>query len=202
MIVVGKYYLLVEAKFLSTFQERDEEGQSQLLREARGGALEARSLGKEFYLIALTADYLCEPEKFHQIHSQLPSLNFKWTNWQQVCSCLLDTAEKESLPSTTRLFCQDLCDLLDRKNLRSFRDLKSVLGGKPRLEHAPKVFFESETATLRGDFIGFLTTLSYSARLGELPKTIFFQSRSFFTGLSSGAGLKALNGRIFLNREA
>lgn len=202
VITVGDYYLLIEAKFRSKFDGENEEERSQLLREVRGGSLEARNLGKKFYIIALTADFSYKPENFQHVEEQLQLHNFKWINWQRICGFLLETAEQESLPSTTRLFCQDLCKLLDRKNLRSFREFMSVLGGKPKFEYPAKIFFASETATLRGGFIGFQATLSYLERMDESPHRVFFQGRPLFADLSHGNKLEEFREHIFFSKEA
>jgi len=165
VITVGDYYILIEAKFRSKFDGENEEGRRQLLREVRSGSLEARNLGKKFYIIALTADFSYKPENFQHIERQLQLHNFKWISWQRICGFLLEIVEQKNLSSTTRLFCQDLCKLLDKKNLRSFRSFRDVLGGKPKFEYPTRIFFAPETAALRGGFIGFQATLTYLNRM-------------------------------------
>jgi len=48
VILVGQFYILIEAKFHSSFEWTEELGRSQLQREIQGGYSEARSLDKEF----------------------------------------------------------------------------------------------------------------------------------------------------------
>jgi len=202
VITVGDHYLLVEAKFRSKFNVENEEERSQLSREVKGGSLEARNLGKKFYIIALTADFSYKPENFQHVEEQLQLHNFKWINWQGICGFLLETVEQESLPSTTWLFCQDLCRLLDKKNLRSFRDFMGVLGGKPKFAYPAEIFFASETATFRGGFIGFQATLSYLERMNESPHRVFFQCRPLFADLLQGNKLEQFREHIFFSKEA
>lgn len=201
VITVGDYYILIEAKFRSKFDGENGEERSQLLREVRSGSLEACNLGKKFYIIALTADFSYKPENFQHIERQLRLHNFKWINWQRICGFLLEIVEQENLPSTTQLFCQDLCKLLDKKNLRSFKDFRHVLSGKPKFQYPTRVFFVPETAAFRGDFIGFQTTLTYLSRMAESPGRIFFKGRPLFTNLSNVNELKGARERIFFSKE-
>lgn len=177
VLIVGKYYLLIEAKFQSPIDWE------QLLREYENGSFEANNLDKEFYLIALTADYL-KPEQFQPVRIKLHFSNFRWINWQQIMHFLLETLEQEGLPSTIWLFCQDLCELLEGKNLHSFRDFNGVLNRIPVLQHFRRIFFAYETAALRGDFIGFQNTLSHLERMAKLPQWVFFEGQPLFAGLS------------------
>lgn len=201
VMLVGNFYILIEAKLHSTFEGETKERKAQLLRELQGGSYEARNLGKEFYLVAVTADYLYKPEQFEIIRDILPVANFRWINWQQICGWLLQILEEEKMQPTTRLFCQDLCDLLDRKKLHSFRSFHAVLSGIQGLLLPSKIFFEVETAALRGDFIGFQGALSFSGKLQKPPSRIFFGSRSFFSPPSRRL-LKYNDELIFFSKEA
>ena len=82
VIIVGKYYLLFEAKYHSWFGEETETREKQLEREIKGGKLEAKNYQKEFILFAITADYY-ENEKIKLILRRYKGL-MKWTNWQLV----------------------------------------------------------------------------------------------------------------------
>lgn len=199
VIIVGNQYILIEAKFHSSFEWAKEIEQSQLLREIRGGYSEAHNLDKEFCLVALTADYIYKPQNYQHIIEELASIRFKWINWQQIHDYLLERIEDVTLASTTRLFCQDLCDLLDKKNLRPYRDIISVLAHKPIIEERSKIFFASETAKSRGDFIGFKSALSYLEKLIKVPRNVFFQRADIFSSLLSSKNLKQLGDHIFFN---
>lgn len=200
VIIVGNYYILIEAKFGSSFEWCEETERSQLHREIVGGYSEARSLGKEFCLAAVTADYTYKHENFQQIRTEeLASVKFKWINWQQIYDYLLERMETTTLPLTTRLFLEDLCDLLDKKNLRPYRDLKGILSGKPVIKEWEKIFFASETAKSRGGFIGFQPALSYLEQLDTAPRGIFFQREAIFARLRAGKALTKSVGKIFFN---
>jgi len=121
VIIVGKYYILFEAKYYSGFGKKSETTDEQLIREIKGGQLEAFSYGKEFYLIAITADYYFKKDKFEVI---LPDYEecFEWTNWQSVSSFLDNIlSSNPNIKGSERDFCLDLYNLLDKKSLRSFR---------------------------------------------------------------------------------
>lgn len=197
VIIVGQYYLLIEAKFRSSFEWRDKKEQSQLYREIEGGLAEARNLDKQFYLITVTADYIYRHENFTPIESEVSSGKVKWVNWQQIGDLLLNTVATENLPLTTRLFCEDLCLLLDSKNLRRFRGIKNILPPEERFEPVDKVFLASETTALRGDFIGFKATLSCLEPLTGPPKAVFFTMKPLYVGLSTSNKLRELTGTIF-----
>lgn len=200
VIIVGQYYILVETKFCSSFEWAEELELSQLRREIRGGYAEARSLGKEFCLVALTADYIYKPDDFKHIRTEeLASIRFKWMNWQQVYDYLLEVMDTVTLVLTTKLFCQDLCDLLDKKNLRPYRDIRATLAGRPSIKVPKMVFFAAETAKSRGDFIGFELALSHLKQLVIVPRALFLEGEPFFASLRSNKGLHQLPDRIFLN---
>ena len=57
VIIVGKYYFLIEAKYFSDFGGETEKTKSQLLREIEAGQLDANNYRKKFIFIAITADY-------------------------------------------------------------------------------------------------------------------------------------------------
>ena len=197
VIVVGKYYLLIEAKFHSPVDLE------QLFREAANGRFEAKNLGKEFHLIALTADYCRRDEQFQDGKGKFPSINFKWINWQQITQFLLETIEQAKLPSISQLFCQDLCQLLEGKNLHSFRDFKGVLSSESAIDYVQRIFFVYETAALRGDFIGFQNTLSYLERLEKVPQRTFFKGHSLFDGLADKEEkLSEFRDQLFYIKEA
>jgi len=201
VIIVGQFYILIEAKFRSSFEWAEEVERSQLWREIQGGHSEARSLGKEFCLVALTADYMYKPQNFQHIRTQeLASVKFKWMNWQQIYDYLLEVMDTMPLASTTELFCQDLCDLLDKKNLRPYRNIRAALAGRSTIEAQGKIFFASETAKRRGDFIGFESAVSHLKEVTTVPRKAFFEGKPIFVSLRSNKGLRELRDRIFFNR--
>ena len=204
VIIAGPYYLLIEAKYYSSFQWKTENERSQLYREIRGGLADAKNLSKKFLLLAITADYVYKPENFAPIAGELPAGSFKWVNWQQIEAFLLNILQNEAIAPPTKLFCEDLCQLLERKNLRPFQSLGIVLSRTEAelLQPLEQIFLVSETTTFRGDFLGFMQTLSTIEYLGSLPDRVFWARRSLFADLETiGAELKARNSEVFF-REA
>ncbi|MHC2995466.1 MAG: hypothetical protein IBV53_08210 [Candidatus Atribacteria bacterium] len=199
VIIVGKYYLLIEAKYFSRFGEKTETTDEQLKREIKGGQLEAFSYGKEFYLIAITADYYFKKYKFKVI---LPDYKdcFEWTNWQLV-SLFLDKIlnRNPKIRKSERDFALDLYRLLDKKNLRSFQ---SITYNGPLLKDYSSIFFQAKTAKFRGDFLGFIDSLSLAKGLKLVGKTIFFSStKRIFKSLSKLEKLKQIKSPIFFKED-
>ena len=195
VIIVGEYYLLIEAKYFSGFGEKTETTDDQLKREIKGGQLEAFSYGKEFYLIAITADYYYKKDKFKAILPEFES-SFKWTNWQCIASFLDNIlSSNPNIKGSEWDFCQDLYRLLDKKNLRSFQN---ITYNGPLLEDYSSIFFDAKTAKLRGDFIGFIDSLSLAKGLKSVRETVFFSStKRIFKSLSKLEKLKQVKSPIF-----
>ncbi len=199
VIIVGKYYLLIEAKYFSGFGKKTETTDDQLIREINGGQLEAFSYGKEFYLIAITADYYFKKYKFEVIPQKYRP-HFKWTNWQSVSS-FLDSilSSNPNIKGSVRDFCLDLYDLLDKKHLRSFQN---ITYNGPLLKEYSSIFFDARTAKLRGDFIGFVESLSLTKGLKPVGKTVFFSStRRVFKSLLKLEKLKQIKSPIFFKED-
>ena len=174
VIIVGKYYLLIEAKYFSGFAEETEKTKAQLLREIGGGKLEAKNWGKGFWLIAITADHYYKEDKFKIVPPEFIP-HFKWTNWQSVSSFLYDVLESNrNLRKQERDFTLDLYNLLDKKNLRDFQGLNYLQNMSTSLKSYASVFFETRTAKFRGDFIGFMQSLSFEKKIMPPKKAIFF----------------------------
>jgi len=184
VIIVGKYYLLIEAKYFSGFGQETETTKAQLQREIEGGRLEAKNLGKDFWMIPITADHYYKENKFKTIPSDIIP-NFRWTNWQEVASFLDDVLEGgKNIKEQERDFALDLYKLLDKKNLRGFKGIIGSLRNKsPLRKNYASVFFEAGTAKFRGDFIGFTCSLSFDKKITPLRERIFLSSRQEATPL-------------------
>jgi len=195
VIIVGKYYLLIEAKYFSEFSEGTKKDEHQLLRELYIGELEAKNYDKEFNLIALTADYYYKKYKFEVIPQKYRPY-FKWTNWQSVSSFLDNVlSSNPNIKGPERDFSLDLYNLLDKKHLRSFQ---SITYSGPLLKNYSSIFFNAKTAMLRGDFIGFIESLSLPKGLKPVGKTVFFSStKRIFKSLSKLEKLKKVKSPIF-----
>lgn len=92
-IITGNYYILFEVKYFSGFGEETDNRKSQLIREIEGGMFEAKTLEKQFILVAITADYFFKENKFDEI-KKFTNINFKWINWQTVSNILANYLEK------------------------------------------------------------------------------------------------------------
>jgi len=200
VIIAGNHYLLFEAKYFSSFEWTENKELSQLNREIKGGLFESEALNKEFHLIAITAEYLYKPENFKGIIKDIPHHTLKWINWQSIHDLLLNILATQKLSKTNVEFCQDLCDLFDKKNLRYFRDFKSVLDIGSSILPIDKVFLASETTTLRGDFIGFILTLSQSEELTTVPRDVFYKSHILFHNIQDIQEIKPTKEQIYFKR--
>jgi len=199
VIIVGGYYLLIEAKYFSGFGKKTETTDDQLIREIKGGQLEAKNYDKEFNLIAITADYYYKKDKFIVIPQEFRP-HFKWTNWQSVSSFLDNIlSSNPNIKGPERDFCLDLYNLLDKKHLRSFQN---ITYNGPLLKDYSYIFFDAKTAKLRGDFIGFVESLSLAKGLKPVGKTIFFSStKRIFKSLSKLEKLKQIKSPIFFKED-
>lgn len=183
VILVGRYYLLIEAKLFSGFGKALDFSAYQLSREIAEGKLEAHNLEKEFRLIAVTAHYAK-----HQFIAENPEFSLSditWINWHQIAMILDDILNtNEKLDSETKSFALDLYSLLVKKNLRKFagQDVFNRLASlKPT---SAALFFNAKTAKYRGDFLGFHQSLEEFSRLLSY-KYLFFDKRDrrYFTNL-------------------
>jgi hypothetical protein len=199
VIIAGKYYLLIEAKYFSSFEWSGEKESSQLSREIKGGLYEAKSLNKEFYLAAVTADYVYKPDDFRKVREAVSFKNLVWINWQRIYILLISILEEKHLTLEDRLFCQDLCSLLEQKNLRPFRDIKSV-STEIDFEPIENIFLASATLALRGDFIGFVRTLTHVESMASPPDTVFLETGHHFSFLEDFEDLQQLGSDIFFKR--
>lgn len=174
VIVVGRYYLLFEAKYHSGFGEETARTKHQLVREIEGGVLEAASQDKIFKIIAVTAHYYLDSEIFQAVPENLrPDLI--WINWQRIALLIFEAIERHpDLPAEILLFASDLYRLLLKKNLRYYEGPR-VLSAVSAL-HSPgeAIFFNASTAVYRGDFIGFAQALEDLPRLAVTTDQIFF----------------------------
>jgi len=199
VIIVGNYYLLIEAKYFSGFSEGTKKDEHRLLREIRNGKLDAKNYNKEFKLIAITADYYYKEYKFKVILRDFRS-HFKWTNWQSVSSFLDNIfSSNPNIKGPERDFCLDLYNLLDKKHLRSFQN---ITYNGPLLKDYGSIFFNAKTAKLRGDFIGYINSLSLDKKFKPPGKTVFFSStRKIFKSLLKLEKLKQVKSPIFYKED-
>lgn len=177
VIIVGKYYLLFEAKYFSDFADETLTTKKQLQREIEGGLIESRVLKKKFIIIAITANSI----KPLLIYKHIPiefKKYFKWINWQSISKILLKIIEDKHSNIPNIHFAKDLFALLDSKKLRgfmTFEHIKNII-----IMKNPKViFFQANTALYRGIFIGFQTILSKNPKINTMKNNIFYH-KTFF----------------------
>lgn len=135
------------------------------------------NLKKEFRIIAITADYF-NPEIAQKIPTDARG-QFDWINWHQIAFFLYQTLERSvHIASETRLFAEDLYNLLLKKKLRNFEGTRA-LSEFQRLQELPEsLFFIASTASYRGDFIGFLNVFENLKRNRKIEADIFFNKRT------------------------
>ncbi len=175
VILVGRYYLLVEAKYHSGFGQETPSRKHQLVREVEGGVLEAKSLGRQFKIIVVTADYY-----FMQgIFTDFPEDHKKdlvWIDWQEIAFLISNILEHNpDVPEETRLFADDLYRLFLKKNLRRYEGRQALVPAQKIMFHGDLIFFEADTATYRGDFIGFLNAFETTQRIHPVSQDLFYQ---------------------------
>jgi len=208
VIIVADYYLLMEAKYFSGFAEGTKKTKAQLLREIEGGRLDAKNYGKDFRLVAITADHYYKEDKFNVIPPDFVP-NFKWTNWQLVASFLDNVlGSSNEIKKQERDFALDLYNLLDKKNLRDFQGFNTSCSKITLPEKLASVFFEVKTARFRGDFIGFSDSLSLDRIIQPLGETVFLGIQKqtlaplfqgFVDSLLIEKKISSLRKRIFLD---
>jgi hypothetical protein len=150
VMVVGDYYVLIEAKYFSGF------GQDQLRREVEGGEREAGNLGKEFRLVVLTAHYSYPAADLAVLPASiLPRC--KWVNWQAVTLLLYNILEEvKDLDEGWRLLASDLYTLLERKNLRSYAGPAAIAVEGDFVGHlGDPMFFDAAKSGFAAHFTGF-----------------------------------------------
>ena len=190
VIIVGKYYLLFEAKYFSAFDPGTQDREAQIDREIKNGKTVAADMEKEFRFVAITKDHYYKKDKFegllvnYLVNEKTPRY-FKWTNWQAVTAFLLSRLkDPQTLNGQEQLFASDLCELLQTKRLRSFGEFLSLLPYRNKTNYYESIFLEVETVKFRGDFIGFVQSLSSLDSLKKPKEQLFYDnSRLYFRNL-------------------
>ncbi len=194
VLIIGKYYILFEAKYFSDFGKETITTKYQLVREEEGGLEEAGKLGKKFVLVAITADYCFKPEKFEAIPDY--KKYYKWINWQTVAEILLRLNEIEAnLPN--KRFASDLLRLLEFKELRPFRPFNDLIYNKVT-KVSDNIFLIPETTMHRGKFIGFQRILD-SISIVDIEGENIFYTKKYFNSLPEIQS--SINEKVFFNKE-
>ncbi len=206
VLLVANYYILIEAKYFSGFTGETPKTRSQLLREMDGGRREARSYGKQFCFVIITADSYKREDKLQDIPQDLKH-HCIWTNWQQVSWFLYRTLENDPhIRVEDRHFATDLYNLLDMKNLRGFNGFEEQVGDRVslRMDASANVFFDARTAKFRGGFIGFANGLLFDQKIDLFDAPVFLnmnkENRELFN-LDLDQKIKHVRANVFYERS-
>ena len=171
VIIIGKYYLLLETKYFSDFSI------GQIKKEIEGGKLEAKNLDKIFYYIAITQDYFFKPIKFKQVTDMIEDKYFRRINWQKLCNIIECNIKSKEEPDY--LMASDLYQLLLKKNLRQYQGFKKLDMVK-NIINVDRIFFDAKSTKYRGKFIGFIEVLkSKKYNLKPIKGNLFFGRKYF-----------------------
>ena len=187
VIIIGDFYLLVEAKYHSGFGQKTESKEHQLVREIEGGIIESEKLGKKFRIIIVTAYYSEKSDLLVDIPEK-HRRNVIWTNWQKIAFFLYQQIENNtSLSNETRLFANDLYELLVRKKLRNYEGYSALMVTFKALNiNAGDIFFGARSSNYRGKFMGFINILPIVPLVKFSNDVVFFQiQREHFNALYS-----------------
>jgi len=197
VLLIGNYYLLIEAKFKSGFGKGTKKIKPQLIREIEGGLLESKNYRKKFKLIAITKDNYYKQEDFKVIPKKYESV-FMWTNWQEISTLLLSIIENKKLSNRDLLLAIDLYKTLDKKKLRSFRNILDVYQEIKPINSYDSLFLNANTTKYRGAFIGFSKALLSTKKIVLFKDELFREiSNTYFDTLVRPNNLKSIKTNIF-----
>lgn len=199
IIIAGDSYILFEAKYFSGFGLATDTVESQPVREVQNGLQESDNLSKTFLYVPITADYYFRGDKTFELPEEMQRY-VRGTSWQRFAAFLEGLLESGVLKNPHEIdFATDLCELLDRKNLRGFH-------GYFRLEKTDSLspcgefcFYDARTSTSRGAFIGFAKTLGTVERIDVPVRVLFLNTeRELFRGLQPIPEIMTVaDGRLF-----
>jgi len=181
IIIVGDYYLLFEAKLYSGFGKENTSHEEQLIREIKGGLLEAANFKKKFKIIAITEDYYFKKEKFIKVIKSKFEKYLIWINWQLVSETLLELIEKYGSNLPDYNFANDLLKLLEKKNLRAFRTFNKLINSFLN-KISPDIFFPKTASEFIKNFGGFKNDLGKLPKIFKVNQRIFL-SKNYFLSL-------------------
>jgi len=177
VLIVGDYYILVEAKYLSGFGQETENIQHQLVREYEGGKAAAEQLKKKFILLTITADPFYKPYKFTGVPTSILDC-IRWVNWQAITILIENILSRNpEISEETLAFAEDLFVLLQKKGLRSFIGIERLIPNHDITQVAGDLFFDLDTVNYRGSFSGF-QALILSQMIDYFTVPIFFGSQA------------------------
>lgn len=147
VIIVGRWYVLFEAKLFSNFGlDASDAEKNQLRRELREGRREAIRRGLKFRLVTVTRESWQDTKRYPDIRPN-DRIYWIWSNWQTFHALLEDTPE-----SSRGILGHQLFQLLDGRGLRGFRGYQKLGIAPPAAEF---VFLKANATRSSGFFLGF-----------------------------------------------
>lgn len=169
VIIVGQYYVLIEAKLFSGFASETKDTKSQVQREIDSGMIEAKNLNKDFIYMTITNEYVTNNHKLNKYKDS--SLEIISTNWQALSKFLFGIIKKKD--KSDQKYLNDLYALLMKKKLRSYisiNNLKSSL----KSFNGKFIFFDWESSQ-KEEFTGFSKGLKNLAPINLPRRNIFYK---------------------------
>jgi len=154
VIIVGQFYLLIEAKYFSGFGQENDIVCHQLEREYINGLQEATILDKKFVMATITADLFNKPNLFENIDQTIRN-ELYWINWQRITRILEDIMFSVKLAKENHDFAKDLFQLLQKKGFRNFIGIERLTKDQKIIQNSNEIFFDISTAKSLGVFQGF-----------------------------------------------
>lgn len=171
--VVGKYYLLWEAKLKSGFGQKSDKHESQLKREIESGRQAAHNISKEFILIAITEDYNEKLEKYEDVDRN--KINFKWINWQSITDIIEKVLETYGERIPDKLMVDDFYNVLLKRNLRSFRSILEIQSNPISWIPDQDIFFSIRGSRFTDVFSGFSKISTFDSMIQSVPDFVFYR---------------------------
>ncbi len=154
VIIVGQFYLLIEAKYFSGFSQENELVSHQLEREYNNGHQQAKLLGKKFVITTITADLFNKPSLFENIDQSIKN-ELCWVNWHRITKILEDVLLSIELSKENYEFAKDLFHLLQKKGFRNFIGIERLIHNQKINQNPDEIFFDITTVKSLDMFQGF-----------------------------------------------
>jgi hypothetical protein len=154
VIIVGQFYLLIEAKYFSGFGQENDLVSHQLEREFNNGYQQARLLGKKFVITTITTDLFNKPRLFENIDQSIKN-ELCWINWHRITKIIEDVLLSTKLAKENYDFAKDLFQLLQKKGFRNFIGIERLTCNQKINQNSNRIFFDISTVKLLDVFKGF-----------------------------------------------
>ena len=200
VIKVGKYYILIEAKYQSGFGQENKTRKHQLFREYQSGNLEAKMLGSKFVFLIITSDLFNKPKIFEKIPESIKK-EIKCLNCQSITILIENILLKNpKINSTARVFAEDFFLLLQKKGFRNYIGLKKIHFEETLNSLAGNIFFDIDTIKYLGVFQGFNSIFEKTKLLSFEIKNIFFKRNHKYFNINEKL-IEQTNQEIYFRRK-